>query len=257
MSLLAFKLVAAAVVLLCGLVAGLLPLRLAHSAERRRFFGLANAMAGGVFLGAALIHMLPDGTEALAGFGLDYPVAGLLAGVGFSLVLLLEHGLMGGQEEAAIATRATGKSLYPFILLLVLSLHSLIAGACLGLETTAAATTAILLAVVAHKGSAAFALGVSMAQGGVPTGRATRLMLLFSLSTPVGIVLGAAAGAWLQGRQALLVEGVFDGLAAGTFLYVAILDILAEEFEQPESRWAKVILVGAGLGVMALVAVWA
>ena len=60
----------------------------------------------------------------------------------------------------------------------------------------------------------------------------------------------------LSGRAEAIFEASFDALAAGSFLYVALLDILQDEFSRERHRLTKFILVLAGLGVMAVVAIW-
>ena len=51
-------------------------------------------------------------------------------------------------------------------------------------------------------------------------------------------------------------RSTFLALAAGTFAYVATLDILRDEFLEPGGRWSKWLLVSAGTGLMGLLAVW-
>lgn len=267
MDLLAFKSIAFGLVAVTGLVAGLVPLRMADGDGHQRFFGLSNAFAGGIFLGASLIHMLPDGMDALGEGAEAYPLAAALAAAGFLLILGLERVLLSGQEEsevvvrsatkgAAVGSRSTHETIFPYVLLMVLSVHSLIAGAALGLETTAAASIGILVAILAHKGSAAFALGISMGKGAVERGRATRLIVLFAFTTPIGILIGGLVSQGLSTSAALIAQGVIDGVAAGTFLYVAVLDIIQEEFAEPVDRGAKFAFVILGLAFMAVLAVW-
>jgi zinc transporter 1/2/3 len=56
---------------------------------------------------------------------------------------------------------------------------------------------------------------------------------------------GSAAEAW------------FKAIAAGTFLYIATLDIVREEFFPGGSRRAvRLAAAMAGAGIMALVAIW-
>lgn len=66
-------------------------------------------------------------------------------------------------------------------------------------------------------------------------------------------MLGTVLRAALEGPGAGRVEGVFDGLAAGTFLYVATGHILPEEFEIPKDRWAKSGLFSLGVAIMTIV----
>lgn len=149
-----------------------------------------------------------------------------------------------------------GKLLYPYVLLLVLSVHSVITGIALGTETRIVQASVILIAVLAHKGTAAFALGVSMLRTGMERRRFTRMIFLFSSTTPLGIILGIGVISLVTGRAAQGFEALFDALAAGTFLYVAVVDIIEEEFSKSHNQWIKFGLVAAGLGMMALVAIW-
>jgi zinc transporter 1/2/3 len=142
------------------------------------------------------------------------------------------------------------------VLTLVLSIHSIIAGIALGTEQTMGLAVVILIAVLAHKGSAAFALGVSLFRGGLPRRRALAIVAFFSFMTPLGIVLGVAMTAVMAGTSEQLTTSVFDALAAGTFLYVAVIDIIEEEFTRPQGRRLKFNLLVLGLGLMALLAVW-
>ena len=75
--------------------------------------------------------------------------------------------------------------------------------------------------------------------------------------TPLGIVLGAVLDHLLQAKYGRLFEGVFDCLAAGTFLYIAIIEIIGKEFAVETGRKLKFVALSTGLGVMALIALWA
>ena len=48
----------------------------------------------------------------------------------------------------------------------------------------------------------------------------------------------------------------FD-IVTGTFIYVAIVEILPKELADPEYKGLKVLMVFVGFGLMALLAVWA
>ncbi|MEJ2034473.1 MAG: hypothetical protein P8Y63_15895, partial [Deltaproteobacteria bacterium] len=54
----------------------------------------------------------------------------------------------------------------------------------------------------------------------------------------------------------LLFEAIFDSIGAGTFLYIATLDIIRTEFELPGDNWQKWLLAAAGFSIMAVLAVW-
>jgi len=60
----------------------------------------------------------------------------------------------------------------------------------------------------------------------------------------------------LEGKAELVTTAVFDALAAGTFLYVAVLDIIQQEFAHARDRGIKFVLLSFGLGLMAVLAIW-
>ena len=251
------KFIFAGVVFLIGLTGGLVALRLGRSSWGQRWFSLGSALAGGVFLGAGLIHLLPDAAQGLGEYfkGLDYPLAFTLCALGFLAVLLLEKVICAGWEARLDGGSAAAGPM-AFLLTVVLSFHSLLAGLALGAEGTLTGSLAIFLAIAAHKGSAGFALGVDLERAGVAASRRWAALLTFSLSTPIGIFAGAGVAALTSGPSGRLVEAVFDSLAAGTFLYIAVLDIIQEEFFQPVDRWPKFLLLFIGLVGMALLALW-
>lgn len=250
-----FKIIAFVVVAAMGLMAGLYPLR--NGKLSARMLSLGNAAAAGVFLGAGLIHLLGDAVERWGGvLGIDYPIAYLVAGIGFLAVLALEKVALSGKEAAGVADAARGDEASPYLLAVVLSIHSIIAGISLGVEGAGAASSALLFAILAHKGSAAFALGNSLAGAGVLSSKAIKIVTIFAFSTPLGILLGAGLDHILESRAEHVFEAVFDSLAAGTFIYVCTMDVLAETFEEEGSRSLKVILATAGFGLMAVVALW-
>lgn len=255
MGILEFKLVASALIFLSGLIGGALPLRLDESERSKRMLALGNGFAGGIFLGAGLIHMLGDAQENFSSFEIDYPVALLIAGGGFLGVLFLEMVALQGREDVGSMSGGQG-SFYPVLLIVVLSVHSLIAGVALGLEGSMAASLAILVAILAHKGSAAFALGVSLKSARFDQRRLLGMIALFSCMTPIGVITGLGFSQALSGPTALLLEGIFDALAAGSFVYVAVLDIIDEAFADKVDLGTKFAVLMTGFLGMALLAVW-
>ena len=50
-----------------------------------------------------------------------------------------------------------------------------------------------------------------------------------------------------------LFEAIFDSIGAGTFLYIASVDIVSREFQIPDDRWQKWLFAASGFTIMALV----
>lgn len=247
------KIIATVVIFLTAYVSGMLPVRLGASEGGEHALMLGLSFAGGVFLAAGLVHLLPEAIEKVGALGLggDFPLAGLLCGAGVLAVLMFEKVAAGSQAADAESGRQG------YLLLTVLAVHSLIAGAALGLEQVGSTFIMILIAILAHKGFAAFALGVSFARSTVPVAKFRQLLLFFSCTTPVGLLIGLVAADLMRDEVALHVEAIFDALAAGTFLYVATLDLMHDAFEEtkfpPTTKFVSVLV---GFSFMSVLALW-
>lgn len=255
------KLAALVLIFAVGMGGGLVAFR-AHKAESAEvYFSLGSALAGGIFLGAGLLHMLPDAIESLSSVfkGVQFPIAFLFTAFGFLIILFIEKILFGNIHDAGAAAAgkiSPGAALSAYALAVILSVHSILAGAALGTENTITGSAVIFLAIFAHKGAAGFALVTDFRRGGLPQRESLRVLLIFSAMTPLGILLGAGLDHLFEERYGRLIEGIFDSLAAGTFIYIATLEIIGEEFTNPARGIQKFSLLAAGLALMALIAFW-
>eukprot|EP00051_Salpingoeca_urceolata_P028427 m.486812 g.486812 ORF g.486812 m.486812 type:complete len:382 (+) comp24606_c0_seq1:2-1147(+) len=130
----------------------------------------------------------------------------------------------------ALASSSVASSL---LMLVALSFHSLLAGIGLGLEGDQGRTFGLFVAIMAHKGLAAFALGNSLVTTSLSTARQSMLLVAFSLATPLGIAIGLSVG--LKGESR--VAGGCLALASGTFLYVGVFELMHSGLA--EGRGAK------------------
>jgi len=235
-----------------GLICGSLPLRMRQKQLNTLWFALANAFAGGVFLAVGLIHMLGDASTSFATAFPDftYPLVFLLAGCTFLMLLLIGKVLVD-EENIELHRKLDSRTL-----LVSLSIHSVLAGLALGIETTTSDAVIVCVALLAHKGIAAFALGNSLAEADFPREHVRLSLFLFACMTPLGVILGAATNFAAGAGSLPLLEPLFNALAAGTFLYIASLDILGREFSTRLQSTAKFAFVIFGFSLMAVVAVW-
>ena len=255
----------AGVIAVVGCVGVFLPWIVAKGGNGRAI-AYGNSFAGGVLLAAGLIHLLADASDGFATAypNLDYPAAYAVATLAFLLVLGLERVIprameAGGQSEdpeaAALMGASGGSGLAPYILLLTLSVHSLIAGLTLGISSAAGAGI-LLIAILAHKGAAGFALGSTFREAAIPPRTRIPALLVFVGSTPLGVILGGVAIDVL-GMESNAAVAWFKAVAAGTFLYIATLDIVREEFfPGGTNRGQRLLCALLGAGLMALVAIW-
>jgi len=264
------KLIYLATILVSGWGGGVLPLRSAARNAGGRLLSWGNAFAAGIFFGIGLIHMLPEADAKWKAMGWSYPMAFVLASAAFLLFFLFEHVLLPDAAHEVVHSHhhhddgafahfdmdEVATSSYPYVLVLTLSIHSIVAGIALGAQQNLTNISFIFLAIITHKATAGFALGVSLARNQIPARRSYALVGLFGAMTPLGIILGMVVSSLLASDGENLFDAAFLALAAGTFIYISALDILQDEFLRPGSRWAKWLSAALAVALMALLSVW-
>lgn len=77
-----------------------------------------------------------------------------------------------------------------------------------------------------------------------------KLIIMFSLFTPLGILLGFFIS------SSRIVESTFLAISTGTFIYVACSEVIVEEFAVTRYRWFKFaafMLGGAFISVLSII----
>jgi len=246
----ALKLLLVLVVVLVSLAAGRPALRSGSSDHQRPALGLGEAFAAGVFLGAGLIHMLGDAQGAFVRAGVDYPYPMVICGAVMLLLLWVEH----LANHAAEHSRGDQR-IVPLTAVFMLSIHSLLMGAAFAIATSVTMTIVIFIAVLAHKGSASFALGLELGRSSFNSVSAWRLFLVFVAMFPFGALLGQSLSNASDAHP--LVEASISALAAGTFLFFGTLHGLASSpMIQRCCNQREFVGALGGFALMALVAIW-
>lgn len=248
--------------------AGALPLLLRMN---ERVLHAVIALASGFFLGVTFLHLLPE--VAAQGHAAAHDPAhpgehdasrsmimwacvliGLLA-VYFAELLLRqtdpghhqhehEHGHghdhpahHGGHRVVGIAT------------FVGLSVHTLGGAVGIGLSfDDPELRDSMVTATLSHKAAEAFSLVSVLLLSQLSRRSVITLLGAYALVSPVGIALGRLFAKQLP--EQLLAPA--EGLAAGTFLYVAVGELLPEVFHGRKDRGAKVVLLIAGIAGAAL-----
>lgn len=244
------KIISVLLIFVVTVISGFYPFFSKQRSTKPLSFPRAESLSAGVFLGAALIHMLADASSSFNDLHFDYPVAFLLAGITFLLLLLLEH---IGRE--IYEHKRSSSTAFALLSVLMLSVHSFLAGAALGLSMSTSITIMLLIAILGHKWAASFALSVQINKSQMSFRLGMLVFLVFALMVPLGVVCGAAATHFLS--QLPWLVPVFSSLAAGTFLYLGSLHGLEQSILVKSccnlSIFSFVII---GFAIMALVAVW-
>jgi len=154
-------------------------------------------------------------------------------------------------DHLAESLKSSKTFLVAIILLVALSFHSVIEGLALGAGETE--QWGILIAILAHKSLEAFALGTNLLRSGLTLPRFLLFIIGFCLTTPFGIGIGAAAEAIAAGSSA---SAVCVALASGTFLFVAVMEIIPKELAETRDKLWKILGLLTGFGLMAVLALW-
>ena len=238
------------IVVLVSLATGRPALRTKAADFHKPALGFGEAFAAGIFLGAGLIHMLGDAQSTFDAANVNYPFAMVTCGAVMLLLLWIEH-LANQRSE----NTGGNKKIVAFSAVLMLSIHSLLMGAAFGISTSVALTIVIFIAVLAHKGSASFALGLELSRSKFSASSALYLFLIFVAMFPIGVLLGQSVSGASEAHP--LVEASISAVAAGTFLFFGTLHGLATSpmivrcCNQREFVGAV-----AGFALMAVVAIW-
>jgi zinc transporter 1/2/3 len=218
-----FQLFSLVSILVVAAAGGYWPLFRSEQARTGAGFPLGQAFAAGVFLALSLVIMLPNGfhlfRKALP--QVTFPLASLPAAGAFVALLAVGH-MLSAKRSSTRDAREITTALIPVIMTISIAIPSFLLGTALGVSDELSGI-AIWFAVVAHKGSAGFALALSMVRSTMTRAQTFMLFGLFAVSTPLGIFFGADVHDFLSGHTMLLVKAVILSLAAGVFLFMATL----------------------------------
>ena len=249
-----------------GVLGALLPLQRRWS---ERGLHLFVALAAGIFLGTIFLHLLPHLAGGEVHEGHDHgPVthglgpwvaalAGLLLLFAIERVWLRRAGGHGhhhghhhhkdGAHDAGEGGVESPHSVLWVATLVGLSLHAATAGfAYAGALKDGGLGPQFLASILLHKATETFSLATVLRLAGMPLRRALTWLGLFTLVEPAGVVLGSTVLEWSPELDPLL-----TGFALGTFLYVAVCDLLPEVFHGAKRPGRELLAVLAGIGVTA------
>ena len=188
----------------------------------------------------------------------DEEVSGLLLGgailAGFLLMLILEGSGVGHavheehhNHDHEHNHEHVHHSSSGWLLVLGLTLHAATDGLAIGAAAASGSvsiTATIALAVLIHKGPAAFSLGIFSMHERSNRNDSIRDIVIFSLATPIMMMIAFYA---LQDLETHII-GLAMLLSAGTFLYIATVDTLPDIHNPETGRKAMLyVLLGAAI----------
>lgn len=255
----------------------------------RTVLSLISCFAGGVFLAACLLDIIPDYLSDITAelnsrkVETSFPLPEFIMAAGFFTVLILErivlncremgvaqeeraplmpdnrnghghgHGISPDLESSGHHVHVDFQAHSPFrsfMLFLSLSLHSVFEGLAIGLQNTDSKVLEICIAILVHKSIIVFSLSVKLVQSEVRPLWVAAYIGVFAMMSPIGIAIGISV---LEAQLAAgaLIQAVLEGLAAGTFVYITFLEILPHELNSPGKQLLKVLFILLGFSIMA------
>jgi len=239
----------------------------------------ANSAGGGVILAVACSHLIPEVIEGFADMELDYPVGMTLILIGYILILLLEkvlfqhdHAhdrvpvnnqkaqkntyLIEEEDEDVIEIHKKNSIITPIVLVIAVGLHSIFEGIVLGVQTESSGTVSLMIALICHKPITTLFVGIVMVKEKVPNNWFILLAVITCVAAPMGIGIGILI---IESGAPEIVFATLSALAAGTFIYIATTEIIAEEFMRSPSasvRWIKFFFLLFGAAIMLILKIW-
>lgn len=120
----------------------------------------------------------------------------------------------------------------------------------LGISSNAPELLTLYVAIISHKWIESFALGVSLVRTNKPAISILKLLVIYSLMTPIGILLGYVLEQTLDEQSGETATSCLTAVASGTFIYVALMDIMLEEFKNLTEKYWKLLMSVVGFVAM-------
>ncbi|KAJ0979383.1 hypothetical protein J5N97_014857 [Dioscorea zingiberensis] len=269
---------------------------------------LIKCFAAGVILSTSLVHVLPDAFAALSDCQLasrhpwrDFPFSGFVSLIGALLALLVDFAATSHATEASakpgyspIGSEEAGKTvaleigchgmattgdeeerlaklkqrMVSQVLEIGIVFHSVIIGVTMGMSQNRCTIQPLVAALAFHQIFEGMGLGGCIAQAGFSLVTVAYMCIMFSVTTPMGIVLGMMifylTGYDDSSPNALILEGLLGSLSAGVLVYMALVDLIAVDFfhnktmsSSPPLKKASYIALVLGSAAMSVLALWA
>lgn len=252
MTLPGFKWLAAVIILSISLLAGLASIGFASRYKKQLEIG--DAIANGIFIGAALFHLFPSAVHGFRQIGLRFVYIEIIALIAFSFIILwlIEHVLLRQKETLSRQTNI-------WLLTITLSLHALIAGIALGISEIFSIVSILFIAIIAHKGFETFAFIINLYHQLEKKSQVVLVLIVFSVITPIGIILGIIGDQFLHTQLDNVLATCFSAFAAGTFLYIGTVHShhLHHTYQTDSyHQYTKLIATIIGIAVMAIMGIW-
>ncbi len=207
-------------------------------------------MSGGRVIGLLFLLLLPEAAQACEEGGIDthYAMYALLAG--FMLILAIDTWMKQRHMSSCggeCGSDSHSHRLTSYTSFVGLSIHAACDGLALAATFLAGEEIALLTTVgmCIHKFVVLFSLSSMTLVADIPKKKSMRYLLGFGLITPIAGLVFFALLSGISNIEGL--EGIPLAFAAGTFMYVALCDMLPEAFHRKNQRMKSFALIVVGI----------
>ena len=239
------------IIFAASVASGFATIHIAH--KYKKWISTGEALASGIFIGAAFFHLLPAASSGFAHDNFHTPIwdALLFAAISFTVLMTIEHymtKLAGGLRHI---TR-----LGPLIV--TLSIHAFLTGLALGISNSYLVIISLLIAIMAHKAFEMFALVINLHRHIKHNHHVRWLFILFSFVTPLGIVIGGSGDHLLPLSSDSALTAYINAICAGTFLYIATIHTHHKHHPHADGyqKYVELLATLAGMGLMGVLTFW-
>lgn len=142
--------------------------------------------------------------------------------------------------------------------------HSVIIGINIGVLTDAQLLITFLVVMAFHQALEGLALGSILAITKFSKVKKVTMVIVYALTTPIGILIGILIASTYdpESTTSLAVQAVFNGVSGGMLLYVAMYQLIGEEFTKqdllvrPKLGVALFAALSVGLAFMCIIGIW-
>lgn len=216
--------------------------------QNEQLIKLLLAFSGGFLLSIAFIHFIPELYEH------SHVEIGVYILIGFLIQLILEF-FSGGIEHGHIHAHEGAK--LPITLIIALSIHAFLEGIPLGnqLAGIEIATThhhgddhSLFYGILFHRIPVAIALMTLLTVSKIGSLKSWFYLLLFALTTPIGVLLGINSGELFHGFN----FDIILAIVVGMFLHISTT-IIFETSENHKFNFFKLLFIFTGCAIAFLI----
>ncbi|KAK1321826.1 hypothetical protein QJS10_CPA03g01174 [Acorus calamus] len=255
---------------------------------------LIKCYSTGVILSTSLVHVLPDASAALSDCRIasrgrpwrDFPFSGFVCMTGALVALLVdfsatssshapryapigrdeEEGKKGCAEQEEELARVRQRFVLN-VLGVGIVFRSVIIGVTMGMSQNVCTLRSLVAALTIHQIFGGMVVGGYIAQAGFNLGTTMSMCAMFSVTTPIGIILGVLIFYLMEYNDssvnALISEGLLGSLSSGILVYMALVTFIAVDFfhnkaisSKPWLKKASYMALVLGCASMSVLTLW-